>query len=400
MALVHLFDNFIGPPSLGGGFAVSFEIGNKWVTDQAGSVTKLRWYAPNTTTTDKPTALRIWDTTTTTIVATAPSVPHNGTQGWQSVSLTSAFTPVVGREYVVAAGLPVGAHIAFSTSVPQPPAPLAIHGTAGVQSSNGGSGLYPANAAAQYWFVDLEFDTSFVPSPEGGQALVGDLDLVEASWHSTDANDHPTTSATYKGWQNTVDIAAGINVAGGASGATIGGIAAWVWANRDSLLWAYNQLRGHFAATPDATYPEIDTNVLTLLSRTGTLVSDNTSIMAALLNIQDDLSKLVHPPAPASWVLQDETDFDTSLAWNVPADVYTVSFSDLGSGIVNTSIGGSADVSYRLAWWAPWNGSASRDRRFIDFPEAQLYDGGIRMPGVVLFSQQGAQGHIQAWTFS
>jgi hypothetical protein len=109
-------------------------------------------------------------------------------------------------------------------------------------------------------------------------------------------------------------------------------------------------------------------------------------------------SLLVQPPVPADWTLVDETDFDTNLAWNVTADVYTVSFSDLGAGSINTVID-TVDVSYRLAWWAPWNGTSARDRRFIDFLEAQLYDGGVRMPGLVLHSPQGASGHIQAWTF-
>jgi hypothetical protein len=93
----------------------------------------------------------------------------------------------------------------------------------------------------------------------------------------------------------------------------------------------------------------------------------------------------------------DSTTFDTNLAWDVPADLYVVTFTDLGSNRINTVVAG-VDISYRLAWWCPLAGAFGQERRFIDTPQYHCYDGGRRMPGLLLHSGAGGAGTVQAWT--
>lgn len=118
-----------------------------------------------------------------------------------------------------------------------------------------------------------------------------------------------------------------------------------------------------------------------------------------LYAIDAKLDAMLAPPPSTSWVSQGTMGFDTNLAWTQPADVYTVTYSDLGSASVNLTIG-SAEVAYRLAWWAVWDGERMRDRRFADGVLPVLYDGGARMPGIVLHSPAGASGTVEAWTLS
>ena len=408
MAYEHLFDNLVtawGTVTQGSNFV----LGIPFTVKLDCSVRYLRYLATGTGSTNKPSALGLYRVSDQTLVAQASSITApTGAGNWMNCPLTSACTVYRGVTYRLAAYCPSGTITGRITYTGFPVEPLALGFISGsARTFVSANGLtYPTNVDAQFLEgFDLEIDDANAAQP--GVVGTGDLDTALRSWLSTDGQDHSVNGLPYLTkldtaavLANTADLLGRTAIPGTPAGSSIGGIAAWVWANRDSLLWAYNQLRSHFAATPDATYPEIDTNVLTLLSRTGTLIDDSTLLMAALTNIQADLAKLLTPPAAASWVLQDETDFSTGLAWNVPADVYTVSFSSLGSGIVNTVIPGGVDVAYRLAWWAPWNGASARDRRFIDFPEAQLFDGGVRMPGLVLHSPMGAVGHIQAWTYS
>lgn len=402
MPSIGLWDNWVGPIGTGSNGGFTTEWGLAFTCTTSINVTGLKWYAGVANNAAyAPTNLHLWDGVTHALLDTlAVSTPT--TTGWQTYNLPAARNLQANYLYVVSFQWGTNHFLPFVGQQLVLSSPLVWDVVPTRTAGNNGGGLWPGTSLGNQWpAVDVVATVGTVTPP--GPAPTTNDNL--ASWLRADSdNTHQDTSSVpglpWEIHQDTQSVVAGINVAGGVSGATVGGIAAWVWANRDSLLWAYNQLRSHFAATPDATYPEIDTNVLTLLSRTGTLLSDNTSIMAALTNIQADLAKLLTPPATsAGWTLVDETDFDTNLAWGVAADVYTVSFSDLGSGSVNTVID-TVDVSYRLAWWAPWNGSASRDRRFIDFPGAQLYDGGVRMPGVVIHSPQGAQGHIQAWTIA
>lgn len=263
-------------------------------------------------------------------------------------------------------------------------------------------GQWSASANVQTAWIELHADgePAGLTAPDPGTTTVSDLDNKLASWLiNTGDNTHQSDGLPWLTQVDTQEMLSLLRIPGAPAGTIAGGILKWVWDNRDALLAAYNSLVNHFSGTPDPSAPHIDTNVLTLLSRTGTLLDDDLSMMAALSLIQDSLATQNPVPFPnAPWTLADETTFDTSLSWAVPADLYAVSFEDLGSGRVDTVVAG-VNVSYRLAWWTFLNGDTAGERHFCDFPTAHLrWPDGSRMPGLLLHSPQGASGTVQAWT--
>src|SRR5262245_43762816 len=106
MGIVHLYDHATGPAGVTGGYTVSFELGVAFTVSAGCAITGLRWLSANGTVTDKPAALRIWDTTDGHLVASTSVVPHNGsTNVWQDAAFAAPFSPVVGRTYRVTLGL-------------------------------------------------------------------------------------------------------------------------------------------------------------------------------------------------------------------------------------------------------------------------------------------------------
>lgn len=128
-------------------------------------------------------------------------------------------------------------------------------------------------------------------------------------------------------------------------------------------------------------------------------LATESSAVAAAVALMLALRRNALTDFPSSpWVNTASIAFDTDLAWSEPADLYVVTFADLGSNRVNTVVAG-VDVSYRLAWWCPLIGAFAQQRRFIDTPSAHLWENGIRMPGLLLRSGAGGSGTVDAWVY-
>src|SRR3990172_2252788 len=118
-----LLDNYGGSWANGTGGA--FERGMRFTVTQANYViTQLRWYRAVVSPNPAPTALRIWDTTTSQVVVNV-AVPDNGALGWQVAQVDPPFAPVVGREYRVSMNDPA-THTEASSSgdYTTPPTPF------------------------------------------------------------------------------------------------------------------------------------------------------------------------------------------------------------------------------------------------------------------------------------
>lgn len=397
---LHLYDNSTGTwdqATIG----VNQSVGVTWKATSQVKVTALRWLRASTGTSRAPGYVRVWDTTTSAIVLTASSVTDNGAVGWQDCPLPADWYPIVGRVYVVAGDWSSGSTRANTPnpgSPGTPPAPL--EWAPGNVGRSGGYGSYPDTSWNLYFGVDVVAEESGPPPPGyTDPATYGTTSDELARWESTSAilNTHQTDGLP---WQTKLAVAAaqteittlistlGNVTAGdvttyGLSGRNIGAAISAGLAMLNQALDAATKLHN-------------------LLSTNGT-GGDTYDYHGALEDTRQKVYDIearqlaqLQPPPPASWVSQGTTTFASDLAWTQEADLYTITYSDTGSATVNALPSG-VGVAYRIMWWAVYDGERMRDRRFADGVLPVLYDGGARMPGVVLHSTAGAAGTIEAW---
>jgi hypothetical protein len=77
------------------------EVGNAFVPDSDGVLTALRWYRADLTAAQKPTQLRVWDTTTGTVLYAAGSIPDSAGYGWKAHVATENPAMIAQRKYIV-----------------------------------------------------------------------------------------------------------------------------------------------------------------------------------------------------------------------------------------------------------------------------------------------------------
>lgn len=369
---------------------------------------RVGWYrygaGTGTPPTGRPIAVGLYDSFNRTFVGTASDLSaDDNTVGWHWFTLDNPVPLLAERVYIVVFASPTTAqqvaHRSGDIAV-QPPAPLWSDGACSV---GGGGPTYPNSNFANRWYVDVDVRerTYGVPGDGGGGGTGGatpeEVDAKLTAWFtSTNDNTHQTdlpwlTKDRVDAIKTIVDQAVAAietipkkddsdwtqikklwQIAGNLTEIEI---AAWnLFAQR-----APSQLTGASGGGGSAFF-----------GPGGTQVSAG---VEALLN-RSDVELVGFPAAP--WTLGPETDFVGELAWAEEAHLYVVNFTDLGSNRVNTTVAG-ADLSYRLAWWTILNGTFAQERHYIDFPLAHLWAGGTRMPGLLLRSQAGASGHVQAW---
>lgn len=404
MGVVHLFENATGAwtnatQPFAQTRATAFQV------SEATQAVSIRWFRAGAGGAQAPTRLDIWDSITGTSLTGNIPPADNGAVGWQEVALGVPVDLVAGRTYYVSGDWATGDNVPFrgGGSFGTPPPPLAFAAAFRGYSAAGTHGIPTSFDTANGFNIDVGVVGSNV-DPPGAGATPTDLSDALAAWLSTTDGTHadsaPLQTRTIVGaLEVALDFLQG--VADGIKEAvddekpiidalpdSIGDVltkatsiettlaewlAGWVQDVRDRITGTTDGGGSAFYG-PDGT--QVGAGVEALLAR-----STNAAVG--------------FPASP--WQLDDETDFDTALAWDVPADLYVITFSDLGSNRVNTSPAG-VEVSYRLAWWSPLNGGAARERRFCDFPTYHAIDPAGRMPGILIFSRAGASGHVQAWT--
>jgi len=68
----------------------------------------MRWYRQSTTANQKPTAMKVWDVNTGTVLYTLGTVPDNGATGWQAAAVPEVPVVLAGRQYRVTMDWTVG----------------------------------------------------------------------------------------------------------------------------------------------------------------------------------------------------------------------------------------------------------------------------------------------------
>lgn len=192
MVDVHLFDNYSAPITASvNGPTTTFEIGTNFYSDEALPLTQLRWYRWSTGT-PSPSNLRLWDVSTGAVVATAASVPNNGSIGWQTHTFpVSPLTLVAGRSYIVSMSTPVNFPISNgNTSVAfVPSSPL--HFESNVRSYRLNSFLIPNTFdSAVYHLVDVGVGASIDEAPPEAPVTNESLDARLAAWLDKDSTDY------------------------------------------------------------------------------------------------------------------------------------------------------------------------------------------------------------------
>lgn len=390
----RLSENFVGPPGDFGAASEQWQGGNHFATNAAATCDEISFYRVVASGTPGPTRLQLWDLQGPTLLRDLSSITDDGSVGWQRTT----FDPVAlssNHTYSVVFHQPVGCHYAEQDTSSQPPAGSGFSWASPSRyyEQTSGFGFPSGSTSSQFPWLDARITLTGGENPNLGDVEAAVANQL-ADWEiATSDNTHQTdglpwlTKATADATKTELD----------AVQTAIGAIQNVTDGNSSLVALPLKALLARYAS--DIT--TIEGYLPTIEGRTGPpgsgggsgTVSDD--ILTALQPVIDS----VQPPAPATWVSLGTTAFDTSLALAVEADLYQVTFTDLGSGRVNLSADG-VDVAYRLAWWTEWDGAFAQERRFVDFPKANLYSAGKRMAGLLLHSPMGASGTVEAWTLS
>jgi hypothetical protein len=376
--------------------------GSRFTINEAGhTLTSLGWYRGDLGTTG-PDFLRLWRVSDSAALV-AIAATDTGQIGWNVTRLASPVALANGAAYI-AGGSQLNGAKAWSRNVPvTADAPMTF-----VQHQFGAYGnAMPTGVVSNFeagWMAILDEDS---PVPGGAIVISGlttaDVNNQLSNWMSLSENTHdgdsaPIANHTLLGTiQSAIDslttTATNIKttVDNIASGATT------VVADVSGVLNRIGAIPAPFGSL---------VAWLNNLNATATTTLNNLSdaLASGLSGLSDHIAGLpggnggaTYVPDPGSWTLVAETDFDTNLAWDTPADVYVVAFDTVSSDLATANVAGVVAL-FRLAWWSPLAGDYARQRRFIDFPHSHLEDGGRRMPGLLLSASRGATGHVQAWT--
>jgi len=381
------------PVEVGARFNVTTDVDLKFLEYHTGG-TGASW---------KPTRLTLWREDTATKVAEVAAPANPTVSGWNQVVPDLAYTMLGGHTYRVVAHYPASQGYHYTPTQPlTPPAPLAVSGNQGCYLT-GATNAYPdSTSSGNVWGVGVvATDSAPTPPAPDAPATTAVVDYVDSTWLSAepDVNLHQTdlpwiTKAELHSVAS--DVTTVKAAATGANGFDA------IKAVADAIASAVGGIPGTIASAVTTITGQI-TSATVAIAGAGFHTIEQ--LYAQGVAVIDDIAHLTLGATggvaafPTAFTMVDSTTFDTSLAWDVPADLYVITFTGLGGRIVNTIVAG-VDISYRLAWWCPLAGAFAQERRFIDSPQYHCYDGGRRMPGLLLHSELGGTGTVEAWRLS
>lgn len=399
MADVHLWDNTTAgyePVTLS--FGSDQQAGNAWSASVDGYVNGLRYRRHNTGTNPWPDFVTLWRESDGAKLAEVRLGADQGSGAtWIDLPLTESIPIVAGETYIVAMHVPA-THTRTEATIAAagtPPSPLSFE-SGPTRYVNSGGNVYPASTFTGYAVgVDVAFDTSASHPVSGGlPTITGDLPADLEKWlsadgtaqtHETDGLPWLTKAALDDGTNGLAAIKGAVNTAntriGSLAGLDFASLAAGIaelWARTATLLADSAELIARVPAT-------VGDSIASLL---GMLTGNEGSAIGALSARSGFPTEL--------WTMADTVDFVQAKSWDVPADLYTLSTSGWPINIRQTLVDG-APWRPRLGWWAVRNGDLIGQRRFIDWENSILEDGGRRMPGVVVWLEPDTAGTLEAW---
>jgi hypothetical protein len=378
-------------------------VGTRFTVAASTYLTAIRYWR-KATTAASPTSLLFWNVSNgNPVVQVAPV--DNGTVGWQQTALATPVQLFPGQTYCVGADQPLNMDQGYWSPHIVPDSGITWAG-AFWGNNNGGTNQLPTNNAGD---ADYPYDAILSPQPDPviGATTTDVANQLEDYLGTSDNTHHDALPWATKAELDAIKVEVD-DLQAKANGTN--GFAA-IKAVADAIAAIAGGIPGTVASAVTAIAGSAATLTGTVITQAGaTLTSISHDIADVETHVTDKAAEVIEHvtgssgtgasatdvPDSDTWTLAGETDFDTSLAWDVAADVYTVRF-DTYPASFSTSQPSGVPVVYRLASWAILAGDYGRERHYVDFPHTHLTNGGRRMPGVLLMSNGPTTGHIQAW---
>lgn len=416
MAITHLFDNAtMANLAVGSSYDRPWETGTRFVPTGAGAIEGLRWYRFGSGSSNRPTGLHLWDCYTQQLILSAPSVPDNGSVGWQTWNASAAVQIEPGRTYAVSYGVSAGNTTANLSGSDRgtPPGVLQWAEESGAQSSP--SPIFPAATTASNWVrpVDVLFNEGATGTilPITPAQVSGDL----ASWLiSTNDNQHQSdglpwlSHAILEGLRDGTityfsDLQARTLAIKAITDALPGGTGEI--ANR-LVEWEAGRLGAIIAQLGGTTAPVLTSNPLGG-SGTGNALTDTINALrgASTATTTDLLTAL---EACCDWLTGAVLD-EAKLSAPTTAVVNGYGYLASGRRIHRISVGtvppdvGSLDIEGnlwlpRFGWWAPVTSQgAVLERHYIDWQEQWLWPAPAATVGIAYHLPLGVDATIYAY---
>lgn len=366
-------------------------------------VDKLAWYR-HTTSGTKPTRLGLWRVDTLTEIGAITSVVDDGTEGWQDSALATPVAVYAGVRYKVAAYTPSGGPDwgCVVSSTPTSGGGMAFAPVITGYKPTGTYG-YPnvddTNTFIRYLDVHL---TNTTP-PAASTLTITDVDNDLKTWLSatSETNQHHddlpwTTKSVLDGLVTSYnDMVAGLGTGAHSYYGDLKGLIANIKTVTDDLPTPINHLTSivldHYTADIN--------NILSTLDSVQAGANAGAGGATFSRDVLAGRSLFPGGTEQTTWSMVEQTDFDTALAWTVPADLYVLDVTDFPARVSRRDFAGLTQV-YRLGAWTVLSGTIGSTKRQIDFTRQLLEDAGRRMPGLAVRCQPGTIGTVQAWTLA
>lgn len=399
--MTSLFSNTVGPPSTSTP-SNAWSVGTCFtVSDGSAPITGLAWYRGSTTSTAKPSALRLYGTDTTVPLRefTGTGIVDSGTVGWQITPFATAYTPSSGVHYVAQMTWPgLNAWNYYSrSSLANPDAPFSWD-SAGVRRSTEFGSTYPGSQDDTVaWLLSPVWGTS---TGGGGGITTGDLENALADWlTSTSDNLHKTDGLPWL----TKTVADAVKVVTDKLGASGSGnsldwiVSLWRLAGDltdaeigllKALLTHQSQVIGASGGGGSAFYgpsgTQVAAGVETLLA-SGLTTTDLGAAVALLrerLTLSPDLADT------SRWTLVDTTSGDGDALVSQQADAYFLSITAYPASQAAHGVASTLWLP-RWGWVCPRVHGHFAQRQFHDVMPTIVTSEGHFMDGLLIYTPQG-----------
>lgn len=340
-----------------------------------------------------PDAVGIWDWTAGAWLVSAMTPSDDGNTGWQVTQLPSPVAVVGGRSYTVCYHFGTGGgngRLAYTSPFPKGPIGVTLlpHGS----YSEANASLDFTAAGGNDSFLG-GFDMYFEWGPGGDASYPSlsqtDLDAAFERWLTTGGSRYTGNAVQLQ--REVVD----------ANNEGINGLLASIPEAFSTEWTTVRDTIGSWLTTEADWYKKLvhDTapGAASLLDKVG----DYTGItlfeyLAQLIRFANGLENAPLRDTSTDYDLVDSTPFDTNLAWDVPADVYTVEIDTFDPAGTSEPFGSFTRYGY-LAKWSILDVDRAAEWHFFNTTKARLEVPHGTMPGLALIMYRPGTGTVTAW---
>ena len=401
--MTTLFDNTVGPPSTSTP-SNAWSVGTCFtVTDGSAPITGLAWYRGATTSTAKPSALRLYGTDTTVPLRefTGSDIIDSGTIGWQITPFATAYTPSASVHYVAQMTWP-GLNVWYyysRSSLANPDAPYAWD-SAGVRRSTEFGSTYPGSQDDTLaWLVSPVWGTG---TSGGGGLTATDVANELAKWLiSTSDNTHQTDGLPWL----TKTVADAVKVVtdklghGGSGNSLDWIVALWRLAGDltdaeigllKTLLDRQSQITGASGGGGSAFYGPAGTQVAAGVEQLLASAVDPTILGAHIAVLREQLTLSPDLTDTSRWTLVDTINGEADGLVNTQADAYFFNLTSIPTEQPSHGVAAQLWVP-RWGWFAPRVHGHFTERQFHDVMPTIVTARGLFMDGLLIYAKPGAE---------